>query len=370
MPKYISLAILLVLAAGCTNTPEARPQVDPDSYQVEIVHEGLDHAWGLAFLPDGGMLVSERAGRLNLIRNGEGQIIEGTPEVFARGQGGLLDVALHPAFEDNGQVYLSYAAECDGGATTHVGRGRLEDERLTDFEVLLVAEPCVGGGRHFGSRLVFDDAGYLFITTGDRGNRDSAQELDSLHGKTLRILDDGRIPDDNPFVGQASAHDAIWSYGHRNAQGMTLHPDTRELWLHEHGPRGGDEINLPQAGANFGWPLATYGQEYVGGSIGEEPPVAGLEAPLHHWTPSPAPSGMAFYTGEAFPDWQGKLFIGALAHRRLLMLTLDGEAVVNEQVLLEDQSWRIRDIRDGPDGYLYLLIDARDAPLVRLMPDD
>lgn len=369
MPRYIIQTMLLVLAAGCGNTPEALPQVDPESYQTEVVHEGLDHAWGLAFLPEGGMLVTERPGRLLRIRDGEQQLIGGTPEVFARGQGGLLDVALDPDFENNRLVYLSYAGECDGGAATHVGRGQLENEQLTDFEVLLVAEPCVSGGRHFGSRLVFDDDGYLFITTGERGNREHAQALDTLHGKTLRIRADGSIPEDNPFVGQADAHNAIWSYGHRNAQGMTLHPDTRELWLHEHGPRGGDEINRPQPGANFGWPLATFGEEYSGGSIGETPPVEGLVSPLHYWVPSPAPSGMSFYTGEAFPDWQGKLFIGALAHRRLLMLTLDNGKVINEQALLEEQGWRIRDVRQGPEGYLYILIDARDAPLVRLVPD-
>ena len=369
MPRYITTLALLTLVAGCGNTPEAQPQVDPDSYQVETVHEGLDHAWGLTFLPDGDLLVTERPGRLNRISGDQRQLISGTPEVATRGQGGLLDVALHPEFENNRLVYLSYAGACDGGAATHVGRGQLEDERLTGFEVLLVAEPCVSGGRHFGSRLVFDDEGYLFITTGDRGNRDSAQDLSSLHGKTLRILDDGRIPADNPFVDQAQAHDAIWSYGHRNAQGMTVHPETRELWLHEHGPRGGDEINLPRPGLNFGWPLATFGREYVGGSIGEEPPVEGMEPPLHHWTPSPAPSGMAFYTGEAFPDWQGDLFIGALAHHRLLRLNMADGEVTGEEVLLEEQGWRIRDVRDGPDGYLYVLIDDRDAPLVRLIPE-
>jgi aldose sugar dehydrogenase len=341
-------------------------------YRIEVVAGDLEHPWSLTFLPDGRLLITERPGRLNLLdpRDGKRQRIAGVPEVAAVRQGGLLDVALHPDFEDNGWVYLSYAARHEGGLATHVGRGRLAGDRLEDFQVLFRAGPALSSGQHFGSRLVFDRDGHLFITVGDHGVRDSAQDRGTHMGTVIRLTDDGRVPADNPFVDDAAARPEIYSYGHRNPQGMTLHPQTGVLWLHEHGPRGGDEINLPKPGLNYGWPETTFGREYFGPSIGPEPPQPGFEPPIHHWTPSIAPSGMAFYDGDRFPAWRGDLFVGALAHRHLQRLRLDGGQVVEQEQLLADLQWRIRDVRSGPDGYLYVLPDERDARLIRLIPAD
>jgi glucose/arabinose dehydrogenase len=342
------------------------------SYRVEVLFQDLERPWSLAFLPDGRMLVTERAGRLNLLdpRDGSRQRIAGVPEVAAVGQGGLLDVVLHPDFKSNGWVYLSYSARHGSGLSTHVGRGRLKGERLEDFQVLFRAEPPLSRGQHFGSRLVFDRDGYLFITVGDHGERDSAQDRGTHMGTVIRLTDDGRVPKDNPFVGDPRARPEIYSYGHRNAQGMTLHPRTGVLWLHEHGPRGGDEINLPKPGLNYGWPKTTFGREYHGPRIGPEPPQPGFESPIHHWTPSIAPSGMAFYDGDRFPNWRGDLFVGALAHRHLQRLRLDGGKVVEQEQLLTELGWRIRDVRSGPDGYLYVLPDETDGALIRLVPAD
>lgn len=341
-------------------------------YRVEMLFKDLDRPWGLAFLPDGQMLVTEKAGRLNLLNPGDGSrtVIGGTPKVADVGQGGLLDVALHPDFKSNRYVYLSYAAAGNGGYTTHLGRGRLEGSALKNFEVLFVAVPFVSGGQHFGSRLAFDRDGYLYITVGDRGQRDNAQDLSTYHGSLIRLTDTGKPPADNPFVKTSGALPGVWSYGHRNAQGLTAHPETGVLWLHEHGPRGGDELNLPKPGRNYGWPKVTYGREYFGPRIGKEPPVSGFEPPVHHWTPSIAPSGMAFYRGKAFPNWQGDLFVGALVQRKLVRLHLDGERVVEEEDMLKELGWRIRDVRVGPDGFLYVLPDESGTHVLRLRPAD
>jgi len=348
----------------------AQPATAAD-FRVQTVADGLDHPWALAFLPEGDMLVTERSGALLRLDPEQGQRtrVDGVPEVDARNQGGLLDVVLHPDFSDNRLVYLSWSGRCDRGNATHVGRGRLDDDRLADFEVLFVARPCVRSTKHFGSRIVFDRDGYMFVTVGERGERDRAQNLGDHNGSVVRLYPDGTVPDDNPFLGQADARPAIYSYGHRNPQGAVLHPDTGRLWIHEHGPRGGDEINIPEPGANFGWPKTTYGKEYWGPEIGPDK-LEGTLQPIHQWTPSIAPSGMEFYTGERFPDWQGNLFVGALALTHLARLELDGDRVVNEQELLNDRGWRIRDVRQGPDGHLYLLTDAGNGRLVRLIPAD
>ncbi|MES1944979.1 glucose sorbosone dehydrogenase [Salinisphaera sp. PC39] len=340
-------------------------------FRLETVADGFANPWGLAFLPGGDYLVTERRGRLSRVHADGDRIcgVYGVPEVAAINQGGLLDVALHPAFADNGWVYLSYAVAGEGGYATRVARGRLVDHTLEDLEVLITAAPFVEGGRHFGSRLLFHE-GYLFVTTGDRGQKDNAQDLGKLHGKVLRLNPDGSIPADNPFVDDPGAHDAIYSYGHRNAQGIAVHPGTGRIWLHEHGPLGGDEINVLEAGANYGWPETTYGRAYSGERFAPEPPVAGYVSPIHHWTPSIAPSGMTFYTGDVFPAWRGDLFVGALRMTHLARLTLDGRKVVSEQRLLDDAGMRIRDVRQGPDGYLYLLVDAGKAPLLRLAPEN
>jgi aldose sugar dehydrogenase len=337
--------------------------------RVTTVATGLEHPWGLAFLPDGRALVTERPGRLRFVE-ADGSLSEplrGVPEVAARGQGGLLDVALSPQFENDGLVYLSYSEPGDGGAGTSVARGQLNNGELTDVQVIFRQTPKIDSGHHYGSRLVFHD-GYLFITMGDRGQRPMSQELDGHQGTVVRIRPDGSVPGDNPFVGDDGALDEIWSYGHRNIQGAAVNPATGSLWTHEHGPRGGDEINLPVPGGNFGWPLVTHGINYSGEPI---PEAVGTEMegviPAHHvWQVSPAVSGMAFYTHEAAPGWQGNVFIGALVQTSLIRLELDGEQVRHEERLLTDLGRRIRDVRQGPDGALYLLTDHSDGEVLRV----
>ncbi|PWG63705.1 PQQ-dependent sugar dehydrogenase [Sediminicurvatus halobius] len=363
LPTTLALLVLALPAAAVERSEEV-------DFEVEIVAEGLEHPWALAFLPDGDMLVTERPGRLlRVAPNGSSEVIGGVPEVMARNQGGLLDVALHPDFADNRLVYLSYSEPRRGGSVTAVGRGALRNGALTDFEVIFRATPPVDSSKHFGSRLAFDGDGYLFVTSGERGRREHAQAMDKYHGKVIRLLPDGSIPDGNPYVGQQGVQPGIYSYGHRNPQGMIVHPPSGRIWVNEHGPRGGDEVNIVEPGGNYGWPEVTYGREYYGPEIGPDTRPDVVD-PIHQWTPSIAPSGMAWYQGDAFPDWRGDLFVGALALTHLARLELDGERVVGEERLLEDRNWRIRDVRAGPDGMIYLLVDAADAPLVRLVPAD
>ena len=340
---------------------------------VHTVAEGLTNPWAVAFLPAGqGYLVSERPGALRLV-NAEGEVsapLRGVPEVFAVGQGGLLDVVLSPDFAKDRLVYLSYAEEGDGAAGTAVGRGKLSADAmaLEGFEVIFRQQPKLSSGTHFGSRLVFDRDGHLFIALGDNNNRPTAQDLDKLQGKLVRIFPDGRIPEDNPFVSRDGARAEIWSYGHRNQQGAALNPWSGRLWTHEHGPRGGDEINIPEAGKNYGWPLATHGINYSMLAIPEAKgkTVAGTEVPHHVWEKSPAISGMAFYDAERFPAWQHNLFIGALSGQALIRLQLDGDRITHEERLLESLKVRVRDVRQGPDGYVYVLTDAPKGQLLRL----
>ncbi|MFA9462477.1 PQQ-dependent sugar dehydrogenase [Thiohalorhabdus methylotrophus] len=363
---------LLILALGAAHAEKAPPVSDGAAgIRVETVAEGLEHPWSLAFLPDGDLLITERPGSLLRLdpKSGERVRIEGVPEVKTRTQGGLLDVALHPDFSDNRWVYLTWSGRCDSGSATHLGRGRLEGDRLADFETLFVATPCVESPQHYGSRIVFDGRGHLFMTVGERGQRHRAQDLSDHNGSVLRLNTDGSVPEDNPFVGRDDARDAIYSYGHRNPQGAALHPETGRLWIHEHGPRGGDEINIPEPGRNFGWPKTTYGREYSGPEIGPDR-LQGTVQPIHYWVPSIGPSGMAFYTGDRFPDWRGDLLVGALDHTHLAHLTLDGREVVRERRLLDDRGWRVRAVANGPDGFLYLLTDADNGRLVRLRPAD
>jgi glucose/arabinose dehydrogenase len=369
----LSLLALAAVGAGSQANAE-RHGSQHHAFATEIVTRGLEHPWAVAFLPDGGYLVTERAGRLRRV-DADGtllpQPIDGLPPIARRGQGGLLDVALHPDFASNRLVYLSFAEAGTGGVGTAVVRGRLEGTRLRDTELIFRALPKKRGGRHFGSRLVFDRDGMLFITLGDRGDRPRAQHLDDHLGTLVRLHDDGRVPADNPFVGRDDALPEIYSYGHRNIQGATLHPETGALWTHEHGPQGGDEINVPRAGVNHGWPVITYGVNYgTGTPIGEGTDKPGMAQPLHYWTPSIAPSGMSFYDGDRFPRWRGNLFVGALKFRYLARLEVDGERILAEERLLEDELGRIRDVRQGPDGLLYLLTDASDGMLVRLVPVD
>ncbi|HEX6734478.1 MAG TPA: PQQ-dependent sugar dehydrogenase [Azonexus sp.] len=367
--------LALGLAAGAAGQGQPLRSEKAD-FRVGIVAAGLEHPWAVAFLPDGRYLVTERPGRLRLIA-ADGRLdprpVAGVPAVAAVGQGGLLDVVLHPQFAANGWVYLSYAGAGPGGIGTEVARGRLVGDaagsRLENLQVIYRQQPKSNGQVHFGSRLVFDRAGFLYITQGDRGEMERAQRLGDLAGKLVRLHDDGRIPADNPWQGQAGARPEIFSLGHRSMQGAALHPVSGELWTHEHGPQGGDEINVARRGRNYGWPVITYGVNYgIGTKIGVGTHQDGLEQPLHQWTPSIAPSGMAFYTGERFPGWRGNLFVGALKFQTLVRLELDGERVVREERLLTGREGRIRDVRQGPDGLLYLLTDAPDGKLLRLEP--
>ncbi len=368
--RLLSCTAAFLLLTAAARSPGVIKTQKHDLRIIEIV-AGLEHPWSLAFLPDGRMLVTERPGRLRLIEDGRlaAEPVAGLPPIEAHGQGGLLDVALHPHFADNRLIYFSYAGSGDGGISTEVARGKLVDNRLENVQVLFRQQPKSGSGRHFGSRLVFDREGYLYITLGDRGERERAQRPDDHAGSVIRLHDDGRIPVDNPFVGKEGWKPEKFTLGNRNIQGAALDPLTGELWVHEHGPQGGDEINIIRAGVNYGWPVITYGVNYViGTAIGEGTHKPGMAQPLYYWVPSIAPSGMTFYTGDKFPRWRGDLFVGSLKDRMLVRLSLEGEQVIGEERFLHDVLGRIRDVRQGPDGFLYLLTDENDGALLRLEP--
>ncbi|MCL4758572.1 MAG: sorbosone dehydrogenase family protein [Rhodocyclaceae bacterium] len=375
--RFLVVAVTMMgsvyASAAIAATEIVRIESAAGPLKVVAVAEGLETPWALAFLPDGRMLVSERAGRLRIV-SPDGVLsapLAGVPDVHAEGQGGLLDVVLGPEFDHDRRIYFSFAQPTGRGARTAVASAVLDAERLqlTDVRVLFAQREDPPGRHHFGSRLAFARDGTLYATLGDRfGHRDDAQRPDSHLGKIIRIHADGRVPADNPFVGQEGAYPEIWSWGHRNVQGAALHPLTGVLWTHEHGPQGGDEVNRGVAGANYGWPVITNGREYVtGGRIGEGTERADVVPPVHQWTPSIAPSGMAFYDGEAFPVWRGSLFAGALRGQMLVRLELDGERVVREERLLTGLGSRIRDVRQGPDGLLYLL-DESHGRILRLEP--
>jgi glucose/arabinose dehydrogenase len=359
----------LALACCLALSPAARAQAPT----VQQVAAGLEVPWSLAFLPDGDLLVTERPGRMRIV-SASGQVsppLAGVPQVHAAGQGGLLDVVLGPDFARDGRIYFSFAQATDNGARTAVASAVLNRpaHALTDMKLIFVQRDDPPGGHHFGSRLAFAPDGTLFITLGERARyRDQAQRPDSHLGKVVRIRPDGSIPADNPYAGSEHFLREIWSYGHRNVQGAAIHPDTGALWTHEHGPQGGDEVNITRAGANHGWPVITYGREYVSGfSIGEGSTRDDVAAPVHYWVPSIAPSGMAFYTGALFPQWRGDLFVGSLKFGVLVRLDLEGDTVVGEERLLEGVTRRIRDVRQGPDGALYLL-DEGGGRILRLVP--
>lgn len=361
------LMLLPLYAAGQSDNPELIRSEQAEFHLVKEM-DGLEHPWAMAFLPDDAVLITEREGRMLLYENGELKPVSGLPSIYASGQGGLLDIALHPDFERNRWVYFTYSVSGSGGAGTALYRARLEGTRLRDGEQLYRLPKLSGAGQHFGSRIVFGPDGYLYMTIGDRGQRARAQQLDDAAGSTLRFNPDGSIPEDNPFADRQEALPEIYSYGHRNAQGMAVHPETGEIWQHEHGPRGGDEVNIIEAGANYGWPRVTYGEEYSGGEIGIGNDAPQFESPLIHWTPSIAPSGMSFYTGDLFPEWEGDIFVGALAGQHLRRLELEGRRVVSQEVLLEKRIGRIRDVAVGPDGRLWLLTDEDNGALYRLEP--
>lgn len=371
----VLLAAGAVVAAAHIPASASGLPVNTEEGAVKVVEvvRGLENPWALAFLPDGRMLVTERPGRLRVIGT-DGSVsapLAGMPEVRARGQGGLLDVALSPGFATDRIIVFSFAQSTPEGGRTAVARARLDLDalRVDDVKVIFAQNESRSGNNHWGSRLVFDRAGKLLITLGDRFDaRERVQALDSDIGKIVRIELDGSVPVDNPFVGRDGARAEIWSYGHRNVQGAALHPQSGELWANEHGPMGGDEVNRVLAGRNYGWPEITFGREYgIGSKIGEGTSRADVEAPVLQWTPSIAPSGMAFYTGELFPKWKGNVFVGALKFQLLVRLVLDGDKVVHEERMLNEIGARIRDVRQSPDGHLWLLDDSRGRVL-RLDP--
>jgi glucose/arabinose dehydrogenase len=366
---------LLALAASLLALPftaEAQTfQSSAGDLKVETVASGLSHPWALAFLPDRRMLVTERPGRMRIATQ-DGKLappLQGVPKVFASGQGGLLDVVLDRNFAQNRTIYFCFAEPVDGGARTAMARATLGDGKLDDLNMIFRQEGPLSTANHFGCRIVQTADNNLFLTQGDHfTHRDEAQNLGNHLGKIVRIRPDGSVPDDNPFVGRRDAKPEIWSYGHRNAQGAALHPTTGKLWEHEHGPRGGDEVNIPVKGKNYGWPVIGYGIDYSGAKIHEAAQKPGMEQPIKHWVPSIAPSGMAFYQGDLLPAWKGNLFVGALAAHVLVRLTLDGEKVTGEERLLQGLRERIRDVRNGPDGALYLLTDSSGGRILRVVP--
>jgi glucose/arabinose dehydrogenase len=374
--RVVFISVLAAVAAPASGA-EGVVQTEEAVVNVEVFAEGLSHPWALAFLPDGSALVTERGGRLRLLRR-DGTLSEplgGVPEVDARDQGGLLDVAIDPDFSENRLVYLSFSEAGEGGRnSTAVARGALNADAtaIADVEVIFSQQPKLRSTKHFGSRLVFDRGGYLFVTLGERSEarfREQAQDLDSHLGKIVRIRPDGSVPDDNPFVGQSSAFAEIWSYGHRNIQAAAINPETGVLWEIEHGPRGGDELNIVAPGKNYGWPVVSFGVNYSGTPVGSgESSGPGFEPPIYQWTPVIAPSGMAFYSGKAFPEWEGDLFVGGLASTALVRLKLDGNAVAHEERILDDAGLRMRDVVEGPDGALYVLTDEDNGQVLRLSP--
>lgn len=360
-----------------TATVATKSAASNGSARSVVVAEGLSNPWALAFLPgdpDGRMLVTERVGRMRIVSK-DGKVsaaVAGVPVVHAISQGGLLDVVASPDFQRDRTVYFSFAQPVSGGARTAVASAQLAagESKIDNVKIIFAQADVVGGGNHFGSRIAIARDGSLFITTGDRySEKDKAQSLETHLGKVIHINVDGSIPKDNPFVSNATARQEIWSYGHRNLQGAAIHPVSGKLWTHEHGPRGGDEINVPLAGKNYGWPVIGFGIDYSGLRLHDSTAKTGMEQPIHYWLPSIAPSGMAFYTADRFPQWKNSLFVGALAGQHLARLTLDGERVVAEERLLLDVKARIRDVRQGPDGYVYVLTDDANGKILRVSPE-
>jgi quinoprotein glucose dehydrogenase len=369
---FVIIIAVLSLNVGCNASDGINNQEAPSgqSHQVEteVLAEGLENPWSIAFLPDGRMLIAERPGRLRFFENGQlSAPISGLPPIWQNGQGGLLEVALHPDYENNGWIYLAYASSNDGqNGNTAIGRAKLEGNSLVDFEQLFRGTPLTDLPYHFGCRIVFDEENRLYFPIGDRGEMENAQKLSNHNGKLMRIYDDGRVPLDNPFIGEDNVRPEIYNYGHRNIQGMAIHPETGEIWTHEHGPRGGDEINIEKPGANYGWPVVTFGINYDGTTITNDTTLPGITDPIHYWVPSIAPCGMCFVTSDKYPNWKNNLMVTALAGQQIQRLSLNGTQVVNTEKLLQGYA-RFRDIRQGPDGYLYVLTEG-PGQLIRLKP--
>jgi glucose/arabinose dehydrogenase len=371
----------LALSGGVLLSGQTAMRSALHDYRVVPVAEGLIQPWSIAFLPGGDALVTERPGRLRILRNGKllPQAVEGLPQIFTgNNQAGLLEVMPHPNFATNRLLYFTYSKPVGDGkeSTTALGRGRFENDRLTDVQQLF--ESVSRGRGHYGGKIAFDKSGFLFLTLGDRqvapeGNLEAhpAQDLTNHHGKLIRLHDDGRVPADNPFVNQAGAKPEIWSYGHRNVQGIAIHPETGDVWANEHGPQGGDEVNRIQKGANYGWPVIGFGVNYTTGlAIHSGTHRKGMEQPVHIWVPSIGISGMMIYTGDKFPQWRGHMFVGGMTGQQLVRLTMNGQRVVSQETLVP-QMGRVRDVRQSPDGFIYLVIDDRDGkptPIYRLEP--
>lgn len=362
--NYVVLTFALMGLISCAQ--DKNPVNNDHGY--EIVVSELTIPWGFVFLPDGSLLINEKEGKMIHFKDGNKTEVQGLPEVYNRGQGGLLDIALHPNYKDNGWIYFTFAStEGDGdGGNTALMRAKLDNITLTNKELLYKATPNTTKGQHFGSRIVFDGEGYLYFTIGERGDRDvNPQDITRDGGKVYRLNDDGTIPADNPFLNDPNAKKAIYSYGHRNPQGMVIHPETGEVWVHEHGPKGGDEINIIKKGANYGWPIISYGVNYNGTKFTDLTEKEGMEQPIHYWDPSIAPSGMAFITSDVYPDWKGDLMVGSLKFNYMDKVVLKDEKVIKEERFL-DGLGRVRTINQGPDGYIYVGIE--NLGIVKLLP--
>ncbi|MGX1929391.1 PQQ-dependent sugar dehydrogenase [Flagellimonas sp. 2504JD4-2] len=337
-------------------------------FTAEKVISNIQNPWGMAFLPNGEILITEKSGKLLLFNDGETTEIKNLPDIYVRGQGGLLDIELHPNHENNGWLYLSYSSSDGGGkgGNTTFMRAKLANNTLVEQKVLYKAVPNTTKGQHFGSRFEFDNEGYLYFSVGDRGNRDvNPQSIKRDGGKIYRLHDDGRIPEDNPFVSKSGAKSAIYSYGHRNPQGLAIHPETGKLWEHEHGPRGGDEINIVQKGKNYGWPVITYGINYSGTKITDETSRSGMEQPVYQWTPSIGPCGMTFVSSDKYPKWKGNLLVGSLAFQYLERLVIENDKVTYREKLLDGMG-RVRNVRQAPDGFIYVGIEGKG--IYKLVP--
>lgn len=371
----IASAPLLMSYREATENPVITKGLKESDLKVETVVTGLDMPWATAFLPDGRLLVTERTGKLRLVKDGkiDPKEITGLPELLYKGQGGLLDVVLHPDYAKNGWIYISYSSPKaagepgdDGGANTAMLRAKLKDHALTDVQILFKALPNVKSSPHFGGRIIFDNKGYVFLSLGERGQMEKAQDLSKDQGKIIRLHEDGKIPADNPFVKTDGAKPEIWSYGHRNPQGLVINPTTGVIWEHEHGPQGGDELNIIEKGKNYGWPLITYGIDYDDSIISKDTARTGLEQPVLYWKPSIAPCGMAFVTSDKFKDWKGDLLVGSLKFNYLQHLVIKNNKVVKKEIIFE-KIGRVRDIRQGPDGNIYVVVE-NSGSILKISP--
>lgn len=371
MRKYFFISVLTLSFFSCKeNKPEviANAESNRANYSYEVVVESINIPWGFVFLPDNSMLITEKQGELIHFKNGVKTLIEGVPEVKVLGQGGLMDIELHPNYDDNGWIYISYASGAGegNGANTAIMRCKLENNTLVDKKVLYKASPNSKRGQHFGSRIEFDNDGYLYFSIGDRGNRDvNPQNIERDCGKVYRLHDDGRVPSDNPFVNDRNAKKAIFCYGNRNIQGMVKHPETGQIWTHEHGPQGGDEINIIESGKNYGWPKISYGINYSGTTFTNDTALPGMEQPLHFWVPSIAPSGMAFITSDVYPDWKGNLLVGSLKFQYLNRCVIKNNKLIKEEKLIEGLG-RVRSVKQGPDGHIY--VGVENLGIVKIIP--